>query len=517
MANGFIIGLDFGSESARGVLIDAETGEQAGLHIHPYAHGIIDGHLPDGTPLPPGWSLQDAGDYAQAARAILTALGKDRRILSIGLDFTASSPLPVAADGTPLSALHPREPHAYVKLYKHQAAQPQADAISARHAALFADFGGRISGEWLIAKAAQMREEAPALWAATARFIEGGDWMVWQLTGHEARSYGFATYKAQYSPGRGYPGGLVEGLEERLSEPLPVGRSAGPLSDAWLARTGILGPCAVAVAVIDSHVVLPAVGAVGGGTFVGALGTSAAYLMLSEEFQPLPPGIEGVARDSSLPGLWCYEAGQPAFGDCLGWFVRRFSGADDMAAGFARLNAEAEALAPGAGRVMALDWWNGNRVPHGDAALTGLLIGLTRKTTQAEIYRALLESLCFGARHVLDLIEAGGIAVERVLMTSGLAERNPFLVQMMADVFGRDILVPDIRNAACAGAAIHGAVAAGVVADFHAGAARFGATQFTRYEPRPALAQDYDRLYRIFRQLSANTGLSDAMHALGRF
>ena len=517
MANGFIIGLDFGSESARGVLIDAETGEQAGIHVHAYAHGIIDGHLPEGTPLPSGWSLQDAGDYVEAARAILSALGSDRRILSIGLDFTASSPLPVTGDGTPLSVLHPREPHAYVKLYKHQAAQPYATALSENHAVLFAGFGGRISGEWLIAKAAQMRAEAPALWAETARFIEGGDWMVWQLTGHETRSYGFATYKAQYSPETGYPRNLVEGLEARLSEPLPVGRCAGQLSDTWLAATGILGPCAVAVAVIDSHVALPAVGAVAGGTFVGALGTSAAYLTLSEEFHPLPPGIEGVARDSSLPGLWCYEAGQPAFGDCLGWFARRFSGCDDMAAGFARLNAQAEALMPGAGRVMALDWWNGNRVPHGDAALSGLLIGLTRRTTQADIYRALLESLCFGARHVFELIEAGGIAVERVLMTSGLAERNPFLVQMMADVFGRDILVPDIANATGVGAAIHGAVAAGVVAGFGAGAARFGARQFTRYRPRTDLARAYGTLYRIFRQLSANAGLRDAMHALNRF
>ena len=517
MTNGFIIGLDFGSESARGVLIDAETGEQAGLHVHAYTHGIIDRRLADGTPLSPGWSLQDAGDYIEAARAILTALGRDRRILSIGLDFTASSPLPVTADGTPLSVLHPQEPHAYVKLYKHQAAQPHATALSEKHSVLFTDFGGRISGEWLIAKAAQMRDEAPALWAETARFIEGGDWVVWQLTGHETRSYGFATYKAQYSPETGYPRGLVEGLEARLSQPLPVGRSAGLLCDAWRAATGILGPCAVAVAVIDSHLVLPAVGAVTGGTFVGALGTSAAYLMLSEDFHPLPKGIEGVARDSSLPGLWCYEAGQPAFGDCLGWFVRRFSGADDMAAGFARLNAEAQALPPGAGRVMALDWWNGNRVPHGDAALSGLLIGLTRKTTQAEIYRALLESLCFGARHVFDLIGQGGIKVERVLMTSGLAERNPFLVQMIADVFDRDILVPDIGNATCVGAAIHGAVAGGVVADFPAGAARFGATQFTRYQPRAGLAQSYETLYRLFRELSANADLRKAMHALGRF
>lgn len=511
----YIVGLDFGSESARGILLDAATGAEVAIHVHPYAHRIMDDHLPDGTPLPPAWSLQDASDYIEATRVILKALGEGRRILSIGLDFTASSPLPVTADGTPLSISHPDAPHAYVKLYKHQAAQAHAAALSAAHAERFAHFGGRISGEWLIAKAAQMRAEAPTLWAETARFIEGGDWMVWQLTGREARSYGFATYKAQYSPETGYPADLVEGLGERLSLPLPVGQAAGLLSEAWLAQTGILGPCTVAVAVIDSHVALPAVGAVGGGTFVGALGTSAAYLMLSDTFQPLPQGIEGVARDSSLPGLWCYEAGQPSFGDCLGWFVRHFSDAGDLASGFARLNAEAEALRPGEGRLLALDWWNGNRVPHGDTALSGLLIGLTRKTRPAEIYRALMESLCFGARHVLDLMAAGGLHIERVLMTSGLAERNPFLVQMMADVLARPVEVPAIRNATCIGAAIHGAVAAGVVADFREGADRFGAREFTRYEPWPEAVATYERLYAIFRLLSADATLREAMRALG--
>ncbi len=510
----YIIGLDFGSESARGALIDVETGAEVAAHVHAYPHGIMDECLAGGTLLPPAWSLQDAGDYTAAARAILKALGQGRRVLSIGLDFTASSPLPVTTDGTPLSIHHPDAPHAYVKLYKHQAAQPHAITLSAAHGERFSHFGGRISGEWLIAKAAQMHAEAPTLWAETARFIEGGDWMVWQLTGDEQRSYGFATYKAQYSPETGYPDDLVEGLGERLSPPLPVGQSAGLLSQAWLTESGIVGPCTVAVAVIDSHVVLPAVGAVGGGTFVGALGTSAAYLMLSERFQPLPEGIEGVARDSSLPGLWCYEAGQPSFGDCLGWFVRNFSNSGDLASGFARLNAEAEALRPGEGRLLALDWWNGNRVPHGDAALSGLLIGPTRKTTQAEIYRALMEGLCFGARHVFDLMRDGGLEIGRVLMTSGLAERNPFLVQMMADVFDCQVEVPVIRNASCVGAAIHGAVAAGVVADFNEGAARFGAREFTCYTPRPDAAATYQRLYAIFRRLSADTTLREAMHAL---
>lgn len=512
----FIIGLDFGSESARGVLIDAVSGAQVATHVHAYRHGIIDQALPDGTPLAQGWALQDASDYIEATTAILSAIGRDRHIESIGLDFTASSPLPVGADGESLSIALSSAPHAYVKLYKHQAAQPYADAINARHGHRFRDFGGRISGEWLIAKAAQLAAEAPDIWADCFRFIEAGDWIVWSLTGREARSYGFATYKAQYSEAEGYPADIVPGLGERLTPPLPVGSAAGGLSDAWRERTGILGPAIVAVAVIDSHVALPAVGAVSGGTFMGALGTSAAYLMLSATAVPLPAGIEGMARDSSLPGLWCHEAGQPSFGDCLGWFVRTFGDDATTPDAFDTLTSAAAEIPANALTVVALDWWNGNRVPHADAALSGLLMGLTRRTGKAEIYRALLESLCFGARQIIERMEGGGLAIDRVVITSGLAERNPFLLQMMADVFGRRIEVPSLRNITAVGAAIHGAVAGGVVADFTGGASRFGAREAVFYEPDTVAGKAYDRRYAVYLELSGNADLRRAMQRLNR-
>ncbi len=483
----YIIGLDFGSESARGVLLDSADGVEVATHVHPYRHGILDQSLPDGTPLAPRWALQDADDYIEAATAILEKLGRGRDIAGIGVDFTASSPLPVTADGTPLSRRHAGQPHAYVKLYKHQAAQPEADAINAVHGHRFTDFGGRISGEWLLAKAVQLAKEAPAIWRETARFIEAGDWLVWQLTGVEARSRDFAAYKAQHDPASGYPADILDGLAERLTPPQPTGSAAGSLCADWRARTGIGGTATVAVAVIDSHAALPAIGAVRDGTLVAALGTSAAYLMLGESERPLPPGLEGRARDAALPGLWCYEAGQPSFGDCLGWFVRAFGGTEAggtaTADAFASLTEAAAAIAPAEARLVALDWWNGNRVPHADASLTGLILGLTRRSGKAEIYRALMESLCFGARHIADLIADGGIPLHRVIVTSGLAERSPVLLQMMADVLERPISVPDIRNVTAVGAAIHGAVAAGVVADFREGAERFGARRARDFTP----------------------------------
>jgi L-ribulokinase len=514
MTASYIIGLDYGTGSARGVLINAATGEQIGSHTHTYHHGVMTHDLPDGTPLPRAWALQNAADYLDAAQEILSELGRDRVIESIGLGFTASSPLPTTKNGVALSELYPSEPHAYVKLWKHQAAQPYADAINREGGAFLQNFGGRLSGEWLLPKAAQIASEAPHLWDLTGRFIEAGDWLVWQLTGREARSLGFAAYKAQYSQAEGYPSGIVTGLSEKLSGPHRVGSAAGGLSEAWRSRTGINGRAVVAVAVIDSHVVLPAVGGVSAGCLVGALGTSAAYLFLSEQFRPLPPGIEGVARDGSVRDLWCYEAGQAGFGDTLGWFVNAFPRGADPAESFRNYNHEAAELEPGASHLVALDWWNGNRVPLADSSLSGLLVGLTTKTTAVDIYRALIDSLCFGGRAIVDLFETGGLAIDRILLTSGLAQNNPLVVQTMADVLGRVVEVPKIAHATAVGAAIHGAFAAGIVAGFAEGAKKFGARDFGLIRPNPARSDIYDGLYCQYRALGADRTLQHSMHVL---
>ncbi len=477
----FLIGLDYGSKSARGVLLDAWTGELVGEATHPYRHGIMTASLPGGEPLPSNWALQDASDYVEAAEALLAALGRGRAVKGIGVGFTASSPMPATESGAPLSSEHPQEPHAYVKLWKHHAAQPWADRINARGGPYLANFGGKVSGEWLLPKAAQMAEEAPGLWSRSSRFIELGDWIVWRLTGRETRSTDFAAYKAQYSITDGYPKDVVPGLIDKLAPPVDVGRSAGKLQESWRRRCGILGEPVVAVAVIDSHVMMPAVGATEPGTFVGALGTSAAYLLLDDSPRPLPAGIEGVARDGVIPGLWCYEAGQPAFGDMLGWFVREFAGAQFADDSFARFESALVDRPPGESDLVALDWWNGSRSPLSDSSVSGLLIGMTLKTTPMDVYRALIESLCFGARSIVERLISGGAPLSRVIFASGVAERSPFVMQTMANVLGRTVEAPRIRHAAAIGAAIHSAVAAGVIADFRSGASRLTpGTDFTR-------------------------------------
>lgn len=511
----YIIGLDFGSASARGVLIDTATGEEVASYSHDYRHDTLTSALPSGEPLGKSWALQVPSDYLEVAEIILSTIGRGRNVLALGLGFTASSPMPTTLDGTALSALHPDDPHAFVKLWKHGAAQSQADRINEAGGAFLDRFGGKLSGEWLLAKAAQIAEESPDSWDRTERFIEAGDWIVWQLTGSEVRSLGFAAYKAQYDSDAGYPKGIVPGLESRLSEPQPIGSKAGNLTPEWQTRTGIQGSCSIAVAVIDSHVVLPAIAAVEDGCFVGALGTSAVSMMLTREYRPLPTGIEGMAKDGTIRGLWCYEAGQASFGDTLRWFVQMFAQGGDLDSSFTYFNEAAAKLAPGEGQLLALDWWNGNRVPHANSGLSGLLLGLNNRTEPVEIYRALIESLCLGMRLVFNLYEQGGFNIRRVVMTSGLALRSPLVVQIMADVLGRDIEVPDMPNPTARGAAIHGAVAAGLVEDFAAGSAKLGAKSSQTYRPDKRAFVIYSALFKQYEALSNNSEIAAAMKVLG--
>ena len=513
MNHGYLIGLDYGTQSARGVLVNAETGEVEASHAYPYRHGVMTDALPDGTPLAPNWALQNAADYTEAAETILSAIGRDKTVHGIGIGFTASSPLPATEDGIPLSELHPDEPHAYVKLWKHQAAQRWAEKFNSQGGAYLQNVGGRLSAEWLIAKAAQLKDEAPILWSEADRFIESGDWLVWSLTGQERRSMGFATYKAQFDPAKGYPD-VVPGLLSKLSTPLPIGESAGSLTPAWRERTGIQGDAKVAVAVIDSHVVMPAASAVEAGTLVGALGTSAAFMLLDDAQHTLPAGIEGVAKDGVLPGFWCYEAGQAGFGDTLEWFMRTFAPAEPLDAAFERYTDLAGRLRPGENHLIALDWWNGCRVPHGDSSLSGLLVGLNLKTTAVDIYRALLESLCFGTRNIVECFVQAQVPVQRIVLTSGLAQRNTLLMQLMADVLNRNVEVPVINHATAVSAAIHGAVAAKVVANYSEGSSRFGAQSVVTYYPNQKNAEIYQCAYQKYREMSNADVVLNTMHGL---
>ncbi len=519
------IGLDFGTESARMVLVDVETGEEAGEAIHPYPHGVLSRSLPDGTLLPPDWALQHPGDYVEAAAVLLRQAQQaaDRhRIVGVGIDFTSCTILPVTKEGTPLclSPDYAREPHAWVKLWKHHGAQRQADRLNALRPGFLDLYGGRTSSEWLHAKALQILEEAPAVFAAADRIVEAGDWIVWQLTGGEVRSICQAGYKAHWQPESGYPGAAFlaslhpgfPALLDKLASPQPVGRRAGGLTADWAQRTGLPAGLPVAVALIDAHAAVPGLAVGEPGKLVMVMGTSTVHLLLSRH-QVAIPGISGVVRDSVLPGLQAYEAGQAATGDALEWWVHTLA----WAAGgrtdglLAALEHEAAQMAPGAASLIALDWWNGSRTPLVNADLSAVLAGLTISTQPAEIFRSIVEATAFGTRQVIEILEAGkGVEPVTEMRVCGGLTRSALIMQVYADVTGRALRASSTPHASARGAAIYGALAAGAAGagyDDPADALRhMGVQDFREFHPDPRAHARYDLLYTMYRELHRHFG-----------
>ncbi len=525
----YTVGIDFGTESARAVVVDTAGGGVAATATFAYPHGVIDRGLPGRSePLPPDWALQHPQDWLQALETLLRAAaarGNPDEIVGIGIDFTSCTVLPATAGGIPLCLLPDVAPdaHAWPKLWKHHAAQPFADRINAARARPGGEFlefyGGKTSSEWLWAKGWQVLAESPAVARAADRWIEGGDWIVWQLTGAESRSVCQAGYKAHWQKDTGYPAAAflaaldpqLPSLLQRLGPPSPVAQRAGGLLPVWAVRTGLRAGTPVAVAVIDAHAALPAVGAAEPGRLVAIMGTSTCHLLVDSRRHTVP-GISGVVEDGILPGLFGYEAGQASVGDIFQWFVRTLVpshlGTGDGA--FAALLDQAARLRPGEAGVLALDWWNGCRTPLVDADLSGLLVGLTVTTEPHEIFRALLESTAFGTRRVIDTFEAGGVSIREVIACGGLAERNTLLLQLTADVTGREILAVPTPHASAVGSAIYAAAAAGPAtggyADLREAIHRMGAAERTSYRPRPVEQRAYESLYRDYLDLARYFG-----------
>lgn len=369
-----------------------------------------------------------------------------------------------------------------------------------------------------------MLTEAPRVRDAMRRWIEGGDWIVWQLTGTETRSACQAGYKAHWQKDAGYPDRAflhhldpaLPQLLDRLGSPHPVAQRAGGLQESWATRTGLCAGTPVAVAVIDAHAALPAMGVAGPGQLVAIMGTSTVHLLVDPRRHVIP-GISGVVADGILPGMFGYEAGQASVGDIFQWFVRTAVpgrvGAGDAA--FQTLEAQAGQLRPGEAGMLALDWWNGCRTPLVDADLSGLLVGLTVTTEPHEIYRALLECTAFGTRRVIETFEAGGVVIREVIACGGLAERNALLLQLTADIVGREVLAAPLPHASAVGAAIYAASAAGSSAggydDPRDAIRRMGGKDRTVYRPRRAEQRVYESLYADYLSLARYFGEGGTM------
>ncbi len=529
----YAIGLDFGTESVRAVVVDVSNGQELGMAVCRYPHGVIDRILPaSGKPLPPGWALQHPNDYllcwSRATADALALSGVDAAdVIGLGLDFTTCTLMPVSSDGTPLCLLSrwEKNPHAWVKLWKHHSAQPQAERITQLAAdsgqPWLVDYGGRISSEWFFSKVLEILEEAPEVYEATDVFVEAADWMVWQLSGERTTTQGLAGYKAQWAPETGFPspeflGALHPRLrnvvqEKMVPRVLPLGARAGALTDKAAAAVGLPAGIAVAVANADAHAAVPASTVTTPGRLVMVMGTSICHLALSD--CPVSfDGMCGCLEDGMVPGTYGVEAGQCSGGDTLSWFVahavppayhnRAAAEGSDL---FHLLEVEAEQLAPGESGLLALDWLNGNRSVLVDADLQGVVVGLTLDTQAPAIYRALMESLAFGTRLIVDAFKDNGLAIDEIIAVGGLPQRNQLLMQIFADVTQYPIQIGASSQVSALGSAMHAAVAAGPERgghpDIKSAAAVMARLSDRVYQPNPAQAMVYDQLYADYVRL----------------
>ena len=537
-----VVGVDFGTLSGRAVVVRAVDGEELGSAVHDYRSGVMDARLSaTGETLPPDWALQDPEDYREVLRTAVPAAVADAGIdpgavIGIGTDFTACTILPVLADGTPLCQLPALagRPHAYVKLWKHHAAQPQADRINAlahrRREPWIARYGGKISAEWQFAKGLQLLEEDPEIYQLADRWIEAADWIIWQLCGTETRNACTAGYKGIWQDGR-YPSreflaalnpGFAGFADDKLAYPVsPLGARAGSLTGQAAAWTGLPEGIAVAVGNVDAHVTPPAANAITPGQMVIIMGTSNCHVMNGTMLAEVP-GMCGVVDGGIVAGRWGYEAGQTGVGDIFAWFAdhavpaayteeaaRRGMPVHDL------LSAEAAAQPAGAHGLIALDWLNGNRSVLVDHHLSGVVAGLTLATRAPDIYRALIEATAFGTRVIIDAFEDGGIGVSELVIAGGLTA-NELIMQVYADVTRRPLGLTSSGQGPALGSALHAAVAAGAYPDVPAAAAAMGSHRPAVYTPDPASADVYDDLYAEYVTLHDyfGRGANEVLHRL---
>ena len=529
----YAIGVDFGTESGRAVLVDVTDGREVATDVYQYTNGVIDEKLP-GTDLllDPDFALQDPNDYLDVFRKTIPAVLQEsgvspEDVIGIGTDFTACTVLPTKADGTPLCFLpeYRNNPHAWVKLWKHHAAQPEANQLNSIASELGYDFlgryGNKISSEWFFPKIWQTLDEAPEIYAAADRYLEAADWVVWRLTGVETRNNCTAGYKAIWSKKDGFPPNaffkaldprLENVVDEKLSRRIAfLGDRAGTLSAEAASWTGLKEGTAVAVANVDAHVSVPAASVVEAGRMVIIMGTSNCHMVLGDS-ENIVPGMCGYVEDGIIPGFIGYEAGQSCVGDHFAWFVENCvpqsylqeAKAKDLDI-HAYLEAKASTLLPGESGLLALDWWNGNRSVLVDVDLTGLLIGQTLATKPEEIYRALIEATAYGTRIIIETFEENGVPVNEIVATGGLPDRNRLLMQIYADVTGRKIKVAAAKQTPALGSAMFGAVAAGKAAGgydtIYAASQTMAHLREETYIPIPDHKTVYDQLFAEYVRL----------------
>lgn len=545
----YVIGVDYGTLSGRAVVVRVSDGAELGSATLDYPHAVMDTTLSAGpaadagTPiaLAPDWALQVPADYVAVLKSAVPAAVADAgidpaHVIGIGTDFTACTMIPTLADGTPLNEVpaFADRPHAYVKLWKHHAAQPHADRINqlaaARAEAWLPRYGGLISSEWEFAKGLQLLEEDPEIYGAMQHWVEAADWIVWQLTGQYVRNACTAGYKGIWQDGN-YPsaefltalnpdfaGFVTDKVEHQIGQ---LGDAAGTLSAEAAAWTGLPEGIAVAVGNVDAHVTAPAAQAVLPGQMVAIMGTSTCHVMNAETLAEVP-GMCGVVDGGIVSGLYGYEAGQSGVGDIFAWYVknqvpaRYFDAADAAGTSIHQYLTDLAYREPvGAHGLIALDWQSGNRSVLVDHELSGVVLGTTLTTRTEEVYRALLEATAFGTRTIVETFNASGVPVTEFIVAGGLL-KNPHLMQTYSDVLRMPISTIASEQGPALGSAIHAAVAAGAYADVRAAGQAMGKLNKNVYVPNAAAADAYDALFAEYTLLHDyfGRGANDVMHRL---
>ncbi len=542
----YVIGLDYGTLSARAVLVSVGRGEVAAESIYPYPHGILNTISGGDEELPVDFALQEIDDYVEAMYETIRTVVKQsgcraEDVIGIGIDATSSTFLPLTKSGTPLCKTEQfrTNPHAWLKLWKHHGAQEEADRMTELAAGRQEKFlmrcGGKVNAEWMLPKLTEIVLKAPDVYEAADNFMEVSDYLVFLLTGEMTRCMCHAGYKLLWNEEDAYPSEeFLRALHPNLSSlksklkgrEVQVGECAGRLTEEAAGRLGLREGTAVAASMIDAHVAVPSLGIDGPDKALMILGTSCCMLLCSEKLSYIK-GISGCVKNAVLPGLYAYEAGQSAVGDLFDWFVKNCvpgsyekEAADKNISIHMLLSEKASCLAPGESGLVALDWWNGNRSCLADARLSGMVLGLTLRTKPEEIYRALLEAAAFGMRAIFEEFEKGGITARELYACGGIVSKNPFMMQIYADVLGKTIFTGSTEQGSAFGAAVYAAVAAGAerggYGSVYRAARAMGKTGDKRYTPIPQNMEIYHRIYREYKLLHDyfGAGGNEVMHRM---
>ena len=529
MPSQYAIGLDYGTNSVRTLVVNTANGREVATAVWNYEHGEAGVILSRD----PNLARQHPADYVKGAESsIRRALAgakkaasgfKPEQIVGIGVDTTGSTPLPVGSNGRPL-AFDKRlatDPAAMAWLWKDHTGVAEAAEITGLARQIrphyLAKCGGVYSSEWFFSKILHCLRTSPRVFEAAHSWVECADWIPAMLTGTEAPdrlTVGVcaAGHKAMYNDcWGGYPDAeFLSQLDPKFGElrsrlqpkAWAVDRAAGGLSEPWAKRTGLRAGIPVAVGAFDAH--LGGIGAgIAPGTLVKIIGTSTCDMMVVPVGHPLAdvPGLCGIVNGSILPGYFGLEAGQSAVGDIFNWFVNYIQPGGRKDGSHNQLSAAAAKIPAGASGLLALDWNNGNRTVLVDQRLTGMLLGQTLYTTPAEIYRSLIEATAFGALTIINRFEEYGIKVDQIVNCGGIAEKNPLVMQIYADVTGRPMRVSRSAQTCALGAAIAGAVVGGAHADYLEAQKAMTGLKPKAYTPNAKAHEAYRELFGIYREL----------------